>query len=151
MAIVNIALGSNLGDPPTNIAIAIAEITKLGKVVVKSKLYWTKPWGLTEQPDFCNAAMQLETELPPGKLLTALKEIESRMGRKKTVQWGPRLIDLDILTYDDLKIDQPNLTIPHPRMYERAFVLVPLAEIDHRFVAARDSLPESSLAEVASD
>lgn len=150
MPIANIALGSNLGDPKINLAKATIEMDKLGKVVSRSRLYLTKPWGVTDQPDFYNAAIQLETNLAPRDLLTELKAIEQRMGRTDTIRWGPRLIDLDILTYDDLSIDEPGLTLPHPRMAERAFVLVPLCDVDSRFVAARDALSEASLQEVQS-
>ncbi len=148
MTLVNIALGSNIGDPPQNIKTAIDALCKLGTVTARSSLYLTKPWGITDQPDFCNAVVTLETEQKPDELLKSLKAIEQAMGRVKTIPWGPRLIDLDILTFDDISISQPDLTIPHPRMNERAFVLVPLAEIDPAFASRRDELPATTLAEV---
>jgi 2-amino-4-hydroxy-6-hydroxymethyldihydropteridine diphosphokinase len=145
---VKIGLGSNIGDPTKNISTAIDEVAKLGSITARSALYLTKPWGITDQPDFCNAAIELETDRKPQELLVALKAIEQLMGRVKTITWGPRLIDLDILTYDDLELTEPGLTVPHPHMNERAFVLVPLAEIDCRYEAARDSLPSTARAEV---
>jgi 2-amino-4-hydroxy-6-hydroxymethyldihydropteridine diphosphokinase len=148
MTLVKIGLGSNIGDPAKNISTAIAEIAKLGKIIACSGLYLTKPWGITDQPDFCNAAIALETDQKPHELLAALKSIEQSMGRVKTMKWGPRLIDLDILTFGDVALTEPGLTIPHAHMNERAFVLVPLAEIDPHYAAARDSLPAASLAEV---
>jgi 2-amino-4-hydroxy-6-hydroxymethyldihydropteridine diphosphokinase len=103
---------------------------------------------VTEQPDFVNAVALLETSLEPAALLAALKAIEAELGRRPTFRWGPRAIDLDILTYGNERIEQPGLVIPHERLAERAFVLVPLAEIDPRFAAARDALPPEALAEV---
>lgn len=90
----------------------------------------TKPWGYLNQPDFINAVILIETELSPHQLLKELQTLEEEMGRTRHIHWGPRTIDLDILTYDDNKIDEPNLKIPHPLMLERAFVLAPLCEID---------------------
>ncbi len=148
MVIANIALGSNLDNPAKNIEMAMREMQALGEVIAKSRLYHTKPWGVVDQPDFCNAVLQLETALPARELLVQLKEIEKRMGRKATVRWGPRLIDLDILTYADLVIDEPNLRIPHPRMNDRAFVLVPLCDVDPGFDAALKALPAASIQEV---
>ena len=148
MTAVNIGLGSNIGDAPANVAQAIAEIGRLGQVTAQSNFYITAPWGVTDQADFCNAAIELQTSLPVQSLLSQLKAIEERMGLVETVRWGPRLIDLDILTYGDISIKEPGLTVPHPHMLERAFVLIPLAEIDPRFTAARDALPQSALEQV---
>ena len=146
--IANIAIGSNIDDPPANVEQAMIHIEQLGRVMAKSSLYATKPWGVTDQPDFCNAAMQIDTEFSPHELLSRLQGIEQSMGRTATYKWGPRLIDLDLLTYEDVVIDDAELTVPHPHMNERSFVLVPLAEIDNRFEAARDRLPSSDVAEV---
>lgn len=139
-ALVNIGIGSNLGDPAANVKEAILNLAILGAVLKTSNLYLTKAWGVKQQADFCNAAARLETNLPPAGLLRALKQIETEMGRTETFRWGPRLIDLDILTYGDLHIADETLIIPHPHMSERAFVMVPLAEIDERFASARDEL-----------
>jgi 2-amino-4-hydroxy-6-hydroxymethyldihydropteridine diphosphokinase len=146
--ITNIALGSNIGNPRENVETAIKHIEKLGRLVARSSLYATKPWGVVDQPDFCNAAVQIDTDLSAHELLRALQEIEGQMGRTATYRWGPRLIDLDLLTFGQSKIDDPLLTVPHPHMSERSFVLVPLAEIDKSFEPIRDQLPASSLAEV---
>ena len=95
----------------------------------QSSMYETKPWGLTDQPDFVNMAVEAETDLAPIELLEMLKKIEKDMGRRDTIRWGPRIIDLDILLYDDIILKTDSLTIPHPLMHEREFVLGPLSEI----------------------
>jgi 2-amino-4-hydroxy-6-hydroxymethyldihydropteridine diphosphokinase len=126
-----IAIGSNLGDRAANVRKA-AQLTCDGakaSLVSMSSLYETDPWGITEQGAFVNAVMSVETSLAPSALLAHLKSIESVMGRKKVLRWGPRVIDLDIIFYGDLVMDKNGLTIPHPRAHERAFVMVPLAEI----------------------
>ena len=133
MALAAIALGSNLGDPRANVEKAIAHLDALGNVTKRSALHETKPWGVREQPDFINAVVLLETQLGPRALLTALQRIEREMGRVKTYKWGPRTIDLDIILYDDVVVDEPDLKIPHPHFRERAFVLGPLSEIDERY------------------
>lgn len=136
-----VGIGSNLGDPEANVRDAIAALGELGAVERTSSLYRTKAWGKTDQPDFVNAVALLETGMSPRALLTALKAIETSLGRVPSERWGPRAIDLDILTFDDLRIEEEGLSIPHPRMAERAFVLVPLAEIDGSFATMRDRLP----------
>jgi 2-amino-4-hydroxy-6-hydroxymethyldihydropteridine diphosphokinase len=141
MALARIGLGSNAGDAAANIERAAAALATLGRVAARSSLYRTKPWGPSDQPDFVNAALLLETELSPRALLVELKRLETELGRVVTYRWGPRVIDLDILAYDDVQIDEPDLAIPHPRLPERAFALVPLAEIDPAFGPARDALP----------
>ncbi|HEY9756822.1 MAG TPA: 2-amino-4-hydroxy-6-hydroxymethyldihydropteridine diphosphokinase [Oculatellaceae cyanobacterium] len=146
--IANIALGSNIGDPRVNVTAAIGHVCELGTLVVCSHLYETKPWGVTDQPDFCNAVMQIETALRPHALLAALKAIEVRMGRTATYRWGPRLIDLDLLTMGDEEVDDEVLTLPHPRIGERSFVLVPLAEIAPEYAEIRDKLPPEDVASV---
>lgn len=99
------------------------------RVTAVSSLYGTSPVGVEDQPDFLNAVIEVETALSPDELLDLCASIEREMGRERTIRWGPRVIDMDILLYDDLALDSEGLTIPHPRMMERAFVLVPLAEI----------------------
>ena len=148
MALARIGLGSNVGDAAANVDRALEELGTLGKVSARSALYRTPAWGVTEQADFVNAAALLETNLQPRPLLAALKALEARLGRRETYRWGPRSIDLDILAYDDRRVDEPDLTIPHPRLWERAFALVPLAEIDAGFVPARDALPAADRASV---
>jgi 2-amino-4-hydroxy-6-hydroxymethyldihydropteridine diphosphokinase len=126
---VFIAIGSNLGDRETNLCIALEQMAAGIEITVTSSVYETQPWGLVEQPEFLNQVVRGITSLTPFRLLAFLKKIELRMGRVKTFRYGPRLIDLDVLLYDDRQVCNPRLTIPHPRMCQRAFVLVPLAEI----------------------
>ncbi len=103
---------------------------------------------MTDQPPFVNAALAIETTLEPHALLAACKAIEHELGRRPTFRWGPRAIDLDILAYDGVRVDEPDLTIPHARLSERAFALVPLAEIAAAFAPLRDALPAADLAAV---
>jgi 2-amino-4-hydroxy-6-hydroxymethyldihydropteridine diphosphokinase len=143
-----LGLGANLGDPIAMLREAKRRLAGLGRVTASSSLYRTPAWGVTEQPAFVNAALALETELGPADLLAALKTLERDLGRIAAVRWGPRAIDVDILDYAGVRLDGPNLTIPHPRLLERAFALVPLAEIEPAFAAARDALPPADLAAV---
>ncbi len=141
-----IGIGSNLDDPASYVRAAIEALRGLGEVRAVSSLYLTEPWGVEDQPKFVNAVAALETILSPMELLLALKAAEAELGREPDGErWGPRVIDFDILTYGSETVDEPGLTIPHPRMKERAFVLVPLAEIDSRFAALRDALPPAQL------
>jgi len=148
VARVAIGIGSNDGDAPNNVLDAFVRLQQLGTLGARSSLYKTKAWGVTDQADFYNAAAILETKLEPHDLLRELKRIEREMGRTTTFRWGPRIIDLDILTYDDRTIDDVELHVPHMLINERAFVLVPLAEIDPAFAAARDRLDAAHIAEV---
>jgi 2-amino-4-hydroxy-6-hydroxymethyldihydropteridine diphosphokinase len=148
MARAGIGIGSNLGEPDANVRAGIAALDELGTVRAASRLYRTKAWGRQNQPDFCNAAAILETTLAPRDLLDRLKELERKLGRVRSERWGPRAIDLDILYYDDERVDEPGLQIPHPRLKERAFALVPLAEIDERFAADAANLPPAERASV---
>jgi 2-amino-4-hydroxy-6-hydroxymethyldihydropteridine diphosphokinase len=143
-----VGLGANLGDAVGTIERAIATLGELGRVLARSRLYRTQAWGKLDQPSFVNAVVLLETPLPPGALLNAFGSIEKRLGRTAGERWGPRVIDLDLLLYDDREIDEPGLRVPHPRLHERAFVLLPLAELDERFARLRDALGESELAGV---
>jgi len=130
MARVYLGLGTNLGDRAQNIAQALDTLKRKGLVLCAlSRLYETEPWGITEQPRFLNAVCAMETNLAPEDLLALLKATERELGRVPTIRYGPRVIDLDILLYDELCITTPQLTIPHPGMLQRASVLVPLAEI----------------------
>ena len=126
-----ISLGSNIGDKEKNLNTALEEIKKISGTKIKkvSRFLITKPFGYTEQDDFLNAAAELETLLMPEELLKELLAVEEKLGRIREIKWGPRLIDLDILIFDDEVIDEENITIPHPWMSERMFVLEPLAEI----------------------
>jgi 2-amino-4-hydroxy-6-hydroxymethyldihydropteridine diphosphokinase len=127
---VYLSLGSNVGDRARNLQGAIAALRKAGVDVTRiSSMFETEPVDYLDQPWFLNCAVEAETELPAVALLKALRQIEADMGSKKLVSKGPRLIDLDILLYDDETIDTPELQVPHPRMHLRRFVLEPLAEI----------------------
>lgn len=127
--LVYLALGANLGDRLSNLRAAIRSLPPKVRVLAESRVYETPPWGYTEQPPFLNMAIRAETDLTPPALLSYLKHIEAQMGREKSVHWGPRLIDMDILFYDDLTLNSPNLVIPHPHLHERGFVLAPLADL----------------------
>jgi 2-amino-4-hydroxy-6-hydroxymethyldihydropteridine diphosphokinase len=143
-----VGLGANLGDAVATVGRAIEALRRLGGVTRVSSLYRTKPWGKTGQPDFVNAAVLLETERSPRELLGALKALETELGREPGERWGPRAIDLDVLAYDDVTLDERDLQIPHPRLAARAFVLVPLAEIDPGYATLRDALPPEERAGV---
>lgn len=141
MALVYISIGSNLDDPIAQVRRGVDALRFFGEVKAVSPFYRTKPWGtVADQPDFVNAVVALDTHRPPRELLASLKAEERRLGRVDGERWGPRSIDFDILTYGDDTVDEYDLRIPHPRMNERAFVLVPLADLDQRFESARDSL-----------
>jgi 2-amino-4-hydroxy-6-hydroxymethyldihydropteridine diphosphokinase len=127
---VYIGLGSNLGDRKANLSEAVRLLGELGSVVRQSNIMETEPWGYTDQPMFLNMAVALETGLAPLELLKATQRIEKQMGREPSVQWGPRLIDIDMLMYGDIHLNTPELTLPHPRMAERDFVMIPLGEIE---------------------
>ena len=142
MADALIALGGNVGDVRATFQKAIANICGMAQAVLKARSsdYATPPWGDEEQAPFINACIEIETALDPHALLFTLHRIESRFGRDRASErrWGPRMLDLDLIAYDDLSMQEPELTLPHPRLFERAFVLVPLAEIaPDRIIAGR--------------
>lgn len=143
-----VGIGSNLGNRFENVERALAALGALGAIVARSSLYRTAPWGNPEQPWFLNAVVVLQTELAPRMLLQRLRAVEDEAGRTRVERWGARTLDLDLLLYDDLRIDEPDLRVPHPLLRERAFVLVPLSEIDARFGALRDALSAEELAGV---
>ncbi|GAP15403.1 2-amino-4-hydroxy-6-hydroxymethyldihydropteridine diphosphokinase [Longilinea arvoryzae] len=124
-----LALGTNLGDRVENLRAALEALLAVVEIKRVSPVYETPPWGVTDQPAFLNMVLQAETELDPPGLLRALKDMEVRLGRRPNVRYGPRLIDLDILFYGRQVVELENLSIPHPRLPERAFVLVPLAAV----------------------
>lgn len=129
-----VALGANLGDPIATVTTAVAALRQLPDTafVAASSLYRTAPVGLKHQPDFINAVVELIAVVPAPTLLDMLFEIEARFGRQRSMRNAPRTLDLDLLLYGDVVSDDPVLTLPHPRMHERAFVLAPLAEIAPR-------------------
>ena len=134
-----LGLGGNLGDPTLTIRAALGRLAAEGvTIVASSRLYRMPPWGPVAQPDFLNSCAVARTNLGPRDLLVVTQRIETEFGRERDVRWGPRTLDIDILTYGELALDEAGLTIPHPRMRERAFVLVPLAEIaPDRIVSGR--------------
>lgn len=127
---VYLGLGSNLGDRAANLSAAIAAMPASIQILHSSPIYESAPWGFEKQGDFLNQVVEAQTDLSPEKLLDHLKQIEARVGRTATFRNGPREIDIDILFYDDILLETAELTIPHPRVSERAFMLVPLADID---------------------
>jgi len=142
MADVLIGLGGNVGDVRATFGKAIANICGMtqGVLLARSSDYATPPWGEAEQARFINACIEIETGLDPHALMFTLHKIEKKFGRDRAHEkrWGPRTLDLDLIAYDEVAIDKPELTLPHPRLFERAFVLVPLAEIaPDRVIAGR--------------
>jgi 2-amino-4-hydroxy-6-hydroxymethyldihydropteridine diphosphokinase len=132
MTIVYIGLGSNLADPRVQVEGGLRSLAGLvdTRLVRRSRLYRSAPWGRADQPEFVNAVAELETTLIPQRLLDALLTIERQAGRERdATRWGPRVLDLDILVYGDLILDTPGLHVPHPHLHERVFVLKPLCEI----------------------
>jgi 2-amino-4-hydroxy-6-hydroxymethyldihydropteridine diphosphokinase len=137
-----IALGGNVGDVRATFRKAIAHICGMtqGVLQARSSDYRTPPWGDEDQAPFVNACIELETALDPHALLFVLHRVEQKFGRDRANErrWGPRTLDLDLIAYDDVSLQKPELTLPHPRLFERAFVLVPLAEIaPDRLIAGR--------------
>lgn len=126
-----LSLGANLGDPPAQLAEAVRRIAAHPKITViaQSSVLTTKPWGKTDQPDFANMAIGIETTLKPMELLDILLDIELALGRVRDEVWGPRMIDIDMIAYDQFEIKTARLTLPHPYAHERSFVLDPLGEI----------------------
>lgn len=136
-----IGLGGNVGDKRANLDRAAERLAAVPgvRLVARSGYYRTEPWGFTDQDWFLNASVIVETTLAPAALLAACLAVEQSLGRRRAERWGPRIIDLDILYFGDLTIDEPGLEVPHPRLLERAFVLAPLAELrpDHRIGGVR--------------
>lgn len=131
-----LSLGSNIGDRAAYLSRAIELLNNNTSIQVTkiSSFYETEPQGYTDQSDFINCAVLIETDLQPFDLLIFCQEIERKLKRKRLFRWGPRTIDVDILTYGNIIINSDELTIPHERMYERAFVMAPLAEIDNSYI-----------------
>lgn len=129
MATVFLGLGTNLGDRAANLRAALDALSAVAEIDALSAIYETAPLYVTDQPAFLNMAVRARTRLAPLDLLRALKRMEAELGRVASVRYGPRLIDLDILLYDDVVMDDPDLILPHPRLHERRFALVPLADV----------------------
>jgi 2-amino-4-hydroxy-6-hydroxymethyldihydropteridine diphosphokinase len=151
MPLTHIALGANLpgpaGSPESTVAAAAERLASLGRITARSSLYSTAPVGIADQPRFLNAVIALETRLAPRDLLNALLAIERSFGRDRTasVPGGPRILDLDILFYDGITLSEHGLEIPHPRLAQRAFVLIPLNEIDSQLRDPRTGRTVSQL------
>ncbi len=143
---IGLGLGSNIGDRPGNIKTALARLEAEGicEITALSSLYRTAPWGFVEQESFANACALAWTRLEPEALLAQIKRIETEMGRQETLRWGPRLIDIDILFYGDAALARPDLVLPHKELFNRAFVLVPLAEIAPDLRIAGRSIAEAA-------
>ena len=156
---IYLGLGGNLGDPPSTFQQALELVGRFAEVTKVSKLYKSKPYGFVDQPDFYNAAAQLASDLDPLDLLAQLQEVEKQLGKKVVRENGPRVIDLDLLVYADEVIDLPELTLPHPGILDRDFVLKPLADLNpmlshpawngQSLQSAMDQLKECFLIEVA--
>ena len=144
-------LGSNLGDRSSMLAQARALLDGLDlQIVATSSVYETPPWGIADQPAYLNQVLEGRTTLSPRRLLRRCQDVETRLGRVRSTRWGPRIIDVDILLYGALEINEPDLTIPHPQLAHRAFVLVPLAELDAALrVPGKDTI--GSLLEAVAD
>lgn len=132
MEVAYIGLGSNLADPERQVELGLRALARLpqSRLLRRSRAYRSAPWGRIDQPEFVNAVAAIETGLAPRGLLDALLSIERQAGRERdTTRWGPRVLDLDVLLYGDRAFDEPGLHVPHPHLHERAFVLMPLAEV----------------------
>jgi 2-amino-4-hydroxy-6-hydroxymethyldihydropteridine diphosphokinase len=148
MTVAYVGLGANIGEPRRQLQAALEDLKRLpaSRLTATSAIYRSAPLGYAEQPDFLNAVAELDTELPPESLLQGLQEIENRHGRTRGFAGAPRTLDLDLLLYGERTLTSPHLTLPHPRMHERAFVLQPLTEIAPQALIpghgkARDLLP----------
>ena len=149
-----IALGGNVGNVRATFKAAIADICTLAhaSLVARSSDYATPPWGDEDQARFVNACIEIETDLDPHALLGVLHAVEAKHGRDRAheTRWGPRTLDLDLIAFDDVSLAAPGLTLPHPRLFERAFVLVPLAEIAPDRIISGQSV-QSALANLSTD
>ncbi len=142
MSRIYLSIGTNLGEKEKNIEHALQLLSNEIKIRKTSSLYETEPVGFKDQPWFLNMVLKGDTDLPPEELLRFTKGIESEMKRVKTIINGPRIIDVDILLYDDEKIETEELTVPHPRMLQRAFVMIPLYEISPELTICSNSIKE---------
>ncbi|HWK67075.1 MAG TPA: 2-amino-4-hydroxy-6-hydroxymethyldihydropteridine diphosphokinase [Rhizobiaceae bacterium] len=143
-----LSLGGNLGEPAKAMgaALRMLDTDPMTRVVAVSSLYRTPPWGKLDQPDFLNAAAEIATRRTPHSLLDLCLKTELALKRVRKERWGPRIVDIDVLAFDDLSLHEPGLELPHPRMLERAFVLVPLAEIAPSFVMEGKTIAEHAAA-----
>jgi 2-amino-4-hydroxy-6-hydroxymethyldihydropteridine diphosphokinase len=137
---VFLGVGTNLGNRMANLEAAQLAVSKFAVIVKTSRIFETKPWGFLEQPDFFNQVWEVSTTLSPLELLSSIKQMEFNFGRKPTVKYGPRLIDIDILLYSNLIFKSSALVIPHPYISERAFVLAPLADLEPEMIIPGSNL-----------
>jgi 2-amino-4-hydroxy-6-hydroxymethyldihydropteridine diphosphokinase len=150
VATVHLGLGSNLGDRLTTLRRAVDELSNVGELLAASSIYETAPFGVTAQPSFLNSCVAIETRLTPREVLERTRAIEKALGRVDGPRWGPRGIDVDLLLYGDAILTEPDLVVPHPGLLERAFVLVPLAEIaSDRVIPSTGLTVADALARVA--
>ena len=131
---VFMSLGSNTGNRLIILTKALSELERSGFCIInRSKIWETSPWGFTDQPRFLNMCLCAETELTPEKMIKTIINIEIKLGRRRSIKWGPREIDIDIIAIGEMVIETPDLSVPHPHMHERTFVLIPLKEIAPQF------------------
>jgi 2-amino-4-hydroxy-6-hydroxymethyldihydropteridine diphosphokinase len=149
---VFLGLGTNVGDRMFQINEALAQLSAvLGQVTAQSSIYATQAWGLTEQDDFLNAVVQIETHLNVEDVLQQIQSIEQSMGRDRSIKWGPRTIDIDILFFNDEIIEKEHLTVPHPLLQERLFVLQPMLEIAPNYIHPKLAASIEALIEIRPD
>ncbi len=152
MFTVFLGIGSNLGDRPDHIRTALQKISeKAGHLKKASGIYETEPWGVEGQDNYYNLAVEVETLLLPLQLLQVIRQIELECGRERKERWGSRTLDIDLLFFEDYHFTMPDLTVPHPRLTERNFVLYPMAEISGDFVHPGNGLTLSELKEMSPD
>ena len=151
MNIAYIGIGSNLGRRINNCNEALKYLSTFSKILSVSSLYESKPAGYTKQPKFINAVVKIQTKFSPENLLSSLKLIEKKMGRERTFRWGPRIIDLDILFYENLILESDNLIIPHEELQKRRFVLEPILEIESGLIHPKLKISIKDLANKLSD
>ena len=143
--LVYLSLGTNLGSRHNNLQDAVDALGKVAAIEAISPIYETAPWGLTDQPTFLNICLKAKTLLDPEALLITCQEIERQFGRVQLVKWGPRLIDIDLIYFNDQIVDDDNLIVPHPQIDQRAFVLAPLADIAKDFIDPESRLTVSTM------
>jgi 2-amino-4-hydroxy-6-hydroxymethyldihydropteridine diphosphokinase len=149
---VYLLIGGNMGDRLANLQAALILIEKeAGEIVLQSSIYETEAWGLKEQPAFLNQAVLIESQLSATTLLSILQKIEQSLGRKREIPLGPRTMDIDIIYFNDIVLSENNLTIPHPSLQERNFVLIPLVEIAPLFMHPQLQLTNSQLLAICKD
>ncbi len=149
--IAYLLLGTNLGDRINNLKRAIEKVEMNSKVVLRSKIYTTAAWGIENQSDFLNQVVCIHTEFDPQKLLENVLDIEQQLGRERLVKWGSRIIDIDVLYFNDEIIETPKLIIPHPQIHNRRFTLIPLVELNPDYIHPKINKSNLELLEICSD